>query len=630
MKRQSTKKVFAFIPAVIAMFLFSIAGAQDIHPSAIIQIKKADPDMMRKLSLQTLNKYENELTENFRRKNRETSGRSISAKNNSGENLISPLQKNPGICPPLVQTNFEGNPLTPFYLPPVGYYASECKIAISNAGKIVSISNGWIRYYNENGTLVFSDSLYHFGNSLIDVHVMYDPKKDRFVFISQYGYTNFVNAFRVFGVAVAFSKSNDPVNGWIFYFLPDAGFNDNAIGDYPQLGISDNEIFITDIRTNNGGNITHSSIVQIDKNAGYAGAPSINSQIYKVKLSSTTKGAIEPSIGGSTTYGPNMYFIMAHESENPSDKYYIFEITNTIASGQAVLKTYGPVPSNITYVGAGTSYQPGGIQLVNLNAEDNTYLQNAFYENGLLQFCQNTNVNGKAGIIVGRVNGIPNNLSCTAKTIGDPNLYLQFPGIAYAGNSSSDNSAIVGIQHTAENVYPGLSAVYVNSSFDVSALTTVKAGADTINGIWGDYSGICRRYNHPGECWFEGQYGSKVFPNINWIAKLQKPAACADAIVANGQKLNNIYHSLTVVPNPVSNSTSISFRLSQLQKTLIWVFDVNGRLVKTLANAQMQPGLHQVTWDANDEEGNNISAGIYFLRIETKEYTETKKIILER
>ena len=196
MKKQSLKKFFAVIPAVAAMFLFSIAGAQDIYPSAVIQIKKADPEMMKKLSLQATSNHENEFVEEFRNKNRRLTNGLI---NNTLSDSIAPAQKKPGICPPFVQTSFEGNPLTPFYLPPVGYYASECKIAISNAGKIVSISNGWINYYNENGTLIFSDSLYHFGNSLIDVHVMYDPKKDRFVFISQYGYTNFVNVFQVVG-----------------------------------------------------------------------------------------------------------------------------------------------------------------------------------------------------------------------------------------------------------------------------------------------------------------------------------------------------------------------------------------------------------------------------------------------
>jgi hypothetical protein len=225
-----------------------------------------------------------------------------------------------------------------------------------------------------------------------------------------------------------------------------------------------------------------------------------------------------------------MYFMMGYESGHPSNKYYVLEITNTIASGKAALKTYGPVQSNFTYSASGISYQPGGIPLRTVLEEGDDFVQNVFYENGALQFCQNSLVNGKAGIVLGRINGIPNQLSCTAKTVSDPDLYLQFPSIVYAGNSASDNSAIVGIQHTGENTYPGLSGIYVNSNFDMSPLTLVKAGVDTINGIWGDYSGTCRRYNHPGEIWFEGQYGSTVFPKINWITKLNSPSNCEKSI----------------------------------------------------------------------------------------------------
>jgi hypothetical protein len=602
-----------------------------IHPSAIIEIKKTEPNMMKNLLSKLTVNGENELTESFRNNYPGIKNNLLSAQNNSLSDLISPAQKSSTICPPVVQTNFEGNPLTPFYLPPVGYYTSESNIAISNAGKIVSISNGWLSYYNENGILTFSDSLYHFGNSLIDVHVMYDPKKDRFVFISSYGFTDFVGTFQVMGVVVAFSKTNDPMDGWNLYFLPDSLFKDNCSSDYPQLGLSNDEVFITELRLNKGGNINQSVIVQMDKNTGYAGNASINPQVYNVQLSSSTKGPIEPVSGGSTTYGPNMYFMMAYESGNPSDKYYVFEITNTIVSAKAVMKTYGPVHSNISYSGSGVSYQPGGIALVDVLNPNDVSVNGAFYENGLIQFCQITNANGKAAINIGRIRGIPNNLSCTAKTVSDPNLYLSFPSIAYAGNSSSDNSAIVGIEHTGTNTYPGLSAVYVNSNFEVSALTTVRAGNDTINALWGDYSGICRRYNHPGECWFEGQYGSTAVTKINWIAKLQKPSACPEQnIIAEKSQPKKLNTPLTVFPNPFSNSGTISFTLSQPQKVSIKIYDVNGRLIKTLSDAGFEAGSHTIAWDTKNENGSYVFAGIYFLKIQTGSYTETKKIVVEK
>lgn len=627
----STKKIkVAFIPNVIVMFLFSIAAAQDIHPSAIIQIKKADPEMIKKLSLQSTSNHENEFMEEFKNFQRRLKKKSI----NDFSNTSTPIdigisaQKKPPICPPLVQTNFDGNPQTPYYLLPLGYGPSECDIAISNAGKIVSISTGWIRYYNENGTLVFSDSLYHFGNSLNDCHVLYDPKADRFVFSSQYGYYNaepFI--FNTFGTLVGFSKSNDPMDGWNLYQFPFTDFHDNSAGDYPLLALSDNEVFITLNYYNAGDRYKHIEIIQINKGDGYAGSASLTSQKYDATLTGNTKGTMVPAQGGSTTYGPNIYFIMANESGNSSkNKYYVYEVTNTIASGQAVLKRYGLVTSNISYSAQGTSYQPGGIPVLNVFAADDVYMEDAFFENGVLQFCQHTNVNGKAAVCLGRITGIPGNLVCTAKTISDPNLYLSYPSIVYTGNSSADNSAIVGIEHSGANTYPGLSAVYINSNFDISPLTTVKAGADTINGLWGDYSGICRRYNDPGEVWFEGQYGSTTSQYINWIAKLQKPAVCQEqSIVSKTLQSEELNTSLQVFPNPFSNSTSISFSISNSEKVYIKIFDEAGRLVKILADSKFEKGKYELKWNTT-----GIGSGIYFLQFDAGIYSDTKKILVAK
>ncbi|MEO7263401.1 MAG: T9SS type A sorting domain-containing protein [Ferruginibacter sp.] len=626
------RKTIAIAILISASFVINKNGiAQQVtRPSGIIQVKKVDES-----NPIAFNGSSRPLFDEVSEK-RDFKKRSIRKSNilNSSqqENINVSNEKKPCPAPLLVGTNFEGNRQTPFYLPPVGYYASECNIAISNAGKIVSISNGWMSYYNENGTLLFSDSLYHFGNSLIDCHVLYDPKKDRFVFIAGYGVTNFVNTFQGYGIAIAFSKTNDPMDGWNYYFIPDTKFSDNSVGDYPLLAISDDEAFITYSYYNAGEVLKHSLIIQLDKNAGYSGSSSINSQVYNVPFTGNIKGTVIPAQGGATTYGPNMYFMMGNETGNTSNKYLVYQVTNTIVSGLAVLNTYGQVQSNITHAAMHVSYQPGGLELLSIANQDHDFVQNAFYENGILQFCQNTNVNGKAGIFLGRISGIPNNLSCTAKTISDPNLYLSFPSIAYSGNSSTDNSAIVGIEHTGANTYPGLSAVYVNSNFDVSSLVTVKAGTDTINALWGDYSGICRRYNHPGECWFEGQYGSTTFPNINWIAKL-KSQECSSEQQSNFANVKvNVPddHSLSVFPNPTSGHTLISFTHAESQKVSINIFDMSGRLVKTLANTDMQAGTHQLAWDAKDEEGNNISAGIYVMRILIKDYAETKKIILER
>jgi hypothetical protein len=86
--------------------------------------------------------------------------------------------------------------------------------------------------------------------------------------------------------------------------------------------------------------------------------------------------------------------------------------------------------------------------------------------------------------------------------------------------------------------------------------------------------------------------------------------------------------SLANFPNPLSNSTTISFSLDQPQKVSICIFEMNGRLVKILADAQMQAGTHQLTWSAKGEKGNTVSAGIYFLRMQTGNYVETRKLVV--
>ena len=225
----------AFMLTLIGIFSLSVSKGQNltpdpvqsIYPSAIIQIKKADPEIMKKISLQAINNHKNEVPEYFRNKIRKIEKSKLRVQNNFSGNSISPLQQKPGICPPVLQTNFEGNPQSSYFLLPLGYGPSECDIAISNAGKIVSISNTWMRYYNENGSLVFSDSLYRFGNSILDVHVLYDPKADRFVYCSSYGYYN-ADPFilNTQGTLIGFSKSNDPMDGWNLYQLPFTDLHD--------------------------------------------------------------------------------------------------------------------------------------------------------------------------------------------------------------------------------------------------------------------------------------------------------------------------------------------------------------------------------------------------------------------
>jgi hypothetical protein len=81
--------------------------------------------------------------------------------------------------------------------------------------------------------------------------------------------------------------------------------------------------------------------------------------------------------------------------------------------------------------------------------------------------------------------------------------------------------------------------------------------------------------------------------------------------------------NLSVNPNPVFKTAEINYELPANEKVLIELFDINGKLVKAIANEEQAKG-PQTTFFSKA----GLSAGTYFLKIETDTFLETKKIIV--
>ncbi|RKZ24283.1 hypothetical protein DRQ20_07250 [bacterium] len=60
------------------------------------------------------------------------------------------------------------------------------------------------------------------------------------------------------------------------------------------------------------------------------------------------------------------------------------------------------------------------------------------------------------------------------------------------------------------------------------------------------------------------------------------------------------------------------------------MYDVSGRLVKTLVDEPCSPGYHSAVWDGRDRNGNLVPSGIYFFRLTAEEHTSTRKTCLMR
>jgi rhamnogalacturonan endolyase len=72
------------------------------------------------------------------------------------------------------------------------------------------------------------------------------------------------------------------------------------------------------------------------------------------------------------------------------------------------------------------------------------------------------------------------------------------------------------------------------------------------------------------------------------------------------------------VPNPFSNSTLIVFNVTKHCKVSLNIYNILGQPVRTLvSNVPYEPGIHEVTWDALDNNGERIPGGVYLYRIQT-------------
>ena len=80
--------------------------------------------------------------------------------------------------------------------------------------------------------------------------------------------------------------------------------------------------------------------------------------------------------------------------------------------------------------------------------------------------------------------------------------------------------------------------------------------------------------------------------------------------------------------NPMrSGEAQIAFGIKSTERVEVKVYDVTGRLVKTVANRTFAGGVeHVVTWDGTNDEGQSVARGVYFYQLRSPSFTSQKKL----
>jgi parallel beta-helix repeat protein len=96
-----------------------------------------------------------------------------------------------------------------------------------------------------------------------------------------------------------------------------------------------------------------------------------------------------------------------------------------------------------------------------------------------------------------------------------------------------------------------------------------------------------------------------------------------------GESLPPVFDLGQNYPNPFNPSTTIAFDLPENVRVALRIYDVSGRLVRSLMGGEIvTAGRHKAVWNGRNDAGNSVASGVYYYRIETPVYSATKSMIL--
>lgn len=76
--------------------------------------------------------------------------------------------------------------------------------------------------------------------------------------------------------------------------------------------------------------------------------------------------------------------------------------------------------------------------------------------------------------------------------------------------------------------------------------------------------------------------------------------------------------------------TTLSYHLEEAGTVVLGIYDLRGRIVRTLVHGRSGRGTHDVVWDGRNDAGHEVSGGVYFARIRAGSESDTRKIVMLR
>jgi uncharacterized delta-60 repeat protein len=177
----------------------------------------------------------------------------------------------------------------------------------------------------------------------------------------------------------------------------------------------------------------------------------------------------------------------------------------------------------------------------------------------------------------------------------------------------------------------GFGNVYVTGStivnFTYNDYATIKYNSAGVQQWIKTYAGPGNQYDYAGPMALDAAGNVYVSGSSQGISESFEFATVKCSQIIGIQQIStNIpanYSLSQNYPNPFNPSTKFKFQISKITDAKIPVFDILGREVEILVDKQLQPGTYEANWNAS-----NYTSGVYFYKLITADYSETRKMVL--
>ncbi len=165
------------------------------------------------------------------------------------------------------------------------------------------------------------------------------------------------------------------------------------------------------------------------------------------------------------------------------------------------------------------------------------------------------------------------------------------------------------------NLYQDVGGIYSSTNAGLNWNLDMSTGAEMFSY---DFKKIS---NDSIDMWCVGSTGS----GSGYIGKLFKVRIGYNLVGINNisNQIPNEYKLYQNYPNPFNSMTKIQWSMYNSGNVKLIIYDLQGKEMVTLVNGKYQAGNYEIKWD-----GNKYSSGIYFYKLITDRFTDTKKMVL--